>query len=89
MTKKTWDDLTQKRLWLVGRYRGPEVPAEGPPDQLAPWEFMGIFSAREKAIAACTDRLDFVASVDLDKREPEETLSFADIVYPAIEAERS
>lgn len=92
MTKQTWDKLAAQQLWLVGRYHGPEPPEDAAllrgtknPGVLAPWEFMGVFATREKAIAACSRRLDFVAPVKVDERAPEELEGFEDSFYPLTE----
>jgi hypothetical protein len=86
MTAKAWKEATNPTLWLVGRYRGPDppLPAQALPENgvLAPWEFMGIFTTREKAVEACTNRYDYVAPVRLDVREPEEATGFPDSFYP-------
>jgi len=48
------------KLWIVGQYREPN------------WDFQGVFSSEEKAVAACRTPLYFVAPADLDAEAPHE-----------------
>lgn len=84
MSKKQWDEMTS--LWLAGRYRGPESPTnEVPP----PWEFLGIFDSRAKAVQACKQDIDFVAPVKLNECAPDELSTFERAYYPLREAEQA
>jgi hypothetical protein len=51
------------------------------------WEFVGVFTTKEKAVAACTSPNHFVGPVLLNKRAPEETVSWPDSWYPKLEGE--
>ena len=51
------------KLWLCGQFR----PITGR------WEFQGIFSSREKAIAACRNENYFIQPVNLDDERSERT----------------
>lgn len=59
-----------KNLWIVGK--------DTPPD----WEFFGVFSTYERALAECRDEDFFIAPIKVDVSEPEETEVFEGIVYP-------
>lgn len=63
-------------LWIVGQIR------EG-----AQWEFQGVFSTEERAVAACRTEDYFVARVGLDAELPHETSEWtvADSWYPLAE----
>lgn len=52
-------------LWLVGQYR--ESAQAG-----VVWDFQGVFSSKEKAVAACRTSSYFVVSVEVDEEAPEE-----------------
>lgn len=64
-------------LWIVGRY--PEDPA-------LPWEFLGVFDSRERAIDACTGPRDFIGPAVLNRRGPEERIEWVAVEYPKAEA---
>jgi len=55
-------------LWLVGQSYMDYHPQA--------WEFVGVFSTKEKAIEACKTWRYFVASIWLDVAGPEETTPF-------------
>lgn len=92
MSVRSFRELTKVELWVVGRYRGPEPPADeqllrgDPPGVLAPWEFLGVFSSESKAVAACSQRLDFVAPAVLDERQPDEATGWPRAHYPLAKA---
>ena len=46
------------KVWIVGQYRAPS------------WDFQGVFSTEEKAVAACRDANYFVAPAELDAEVP-------------------
>jgi hypothetical protein len=64
-----------KKLWFVGQFKA-EV------EQGIVWEFQGIFSTREAAVAACRTENYCVQSVWLDEHVSDELRVFADCEYP-------
>ena len=58
-------------LWLVGQYKGGE-----PPNCL--WEFQGVFSTKDLAVAACRDGNYWICRVKLDESLPHETMVMTD-----------
>ena len=67
-------------LWLCGQYHKPD-----PVKNLA-WEFQGIFSTKEAAIAACRKREYWIAPIELDQEWPDETMDeFPGLYYPLAE----
>jgi hypothetical protein len=65
-------------MWLVGRL----ILDEGCNEDVLPWEFMGLFTSSAEAEAACTDWNDFVASVEINKKAPEQRETFENSWYP-------
>jgi hypothetical protein len=53
------------KVWIAGQRPGA-----------GEWELLGIFSSREKAIAACEESSDFVAEMELDQPFPREKVTF-------------
>jgi hypothetical protein len=74
------DDVQQPAdvMWLVGRV----IPDECGGDGVLPWEFMGLFTNSDEAVAACTNWYDFVAPVEINKRAPEQRETFENSWYP-------
>ena len=67
-------------LWLVGQYRKPDPVAN------VAWEFQGVFTTKEKAIAACRAKHYWIAPVELDQEWPDETMAdFPGMYYPLLE----
>ena len=58
-------------LWLVGQWRGDYE-----------WEFQGVFSSKEKAIAACRNNNYFLAPVYLNSECPDEKRGMPNCEYP-------
>lgn len=58
-------------LWIVGF-----VPKKGH------WEFQGVFSDEETAIAACFNERCFIAPATLDLRLPSEGVKWTGAYYP-------
>ena len=54
------------RLFIVGQVQGP-----GPCGTA--WDFQGVFSTEEAAVAACRDETYFVGPAELDQELPHET----------------
>jgi hypothetical protein len=63
-------------VWIVGQYTGNSLE----------WYFEGIFSTREKAIAACENEKYFICPVEIDAVK---TLPLAEAEYPLSKVERS
>lgn len=63
-----------KTLWIVGQIR-PEQHS-----QL--FEFQGVFSSKELAIAACRSQTYFVAPTMLDVEIPDEQSAWPGCEYP-------
>jgi hypothetical protein len=57
-------------LWFVGQVR-----FQGNDDVPSSWEMQGIFTSREKAIAACRNEHYFVCPVESDSPFPDGTMS--------------
>lgn len=60
------------RLWIVGKWRH-----EG-----EAWEFFGVFSSEEKALAACTSRDMFIGPAELDVALAEAPEPWPGCYYP-------
>jgi hypothetical protein len=71
--------MTVETLWIVGQYRSGE-------DLNAVWDFQGVFSSREKAIAACRDRNYFIAPATLDAALRHEPFEWEGCEYPLCES---
>lgn len=52
------------KLFVVGQVTNEELKT---------WDFQGVFSTEEKAVAACRDWTYFVGPADLDAEVPHET----------------
>ena len=63
-------------IYVVGRQRDPDEPRLG-------WDFAGVFTQWDLAVAACSDALDFVARVPIDPAGPFDANGF----YPHAEEE--
>ena len=58
-------------VWVAGQHHG------GPA-----WELLGVFSAEQAAVAACTTQDDFVGPVPLDTVLPVESVDWPGSYYP-------
>jgi hypothetical protein len=67
--------MEDKKLWLVGQYKSGEKGN-------IVWEFQGIFSTEEKAVAACKNFRYWVAPIIMDEECPDGTVSFENDYYP-------
>ena len=63
------------RVWICGQYKSGEFLN-------TVWDLQGIFSTREKAVAACRNENYFIAPVTVDEVVPDETTSFPGVEYP-------
>lgn len=64
-----------KNLWIVGQYRGMS-------DDGTVWDYQGVFSSKDGAIAACRSSDYFIAPVELDFEIPERAADWPGIEYP-------
>lgn len=64
------------KLWLCGQYRSGEKLTE------IVWDFQGIFSTKEKAVAACLNKNYFIAPIKLDEEIPDAPEFMPDVEYP-------
>jgi hypothetical protein len=64
-------------LWIVGQYRFGNTGA-------IIWDLQGVFSSKEKAIAACKSSTWFVARLQLDEELPEESVTMPDVIWPLL-----
>ena len=62
-------------VFVVGRVKGGEFPN-------VIWDLVGIFSSRELAVEACTERNDAVMPMVLDEKAPEEATLHPDCFFP-------
>ena len=46
------------------------------------WDFQGVFSSREKAVAACRDERYFVGPAELDEPLPNEQIEWSGCFWP-------
>ena len=60
-------------VWIVGQNR-PELDHR--------WELCGIYTAKEKAVAACLDESYFIGTVPLNTPAPDESTVFPEFEYP-------
>jgi len=70
-----------QQLFLVGKFIAQKT--EG-----IVWEFGGIFDTREAAETACYDDKYCVCSVALNQPAPQESVEFADCIYPLYRGEK-
>ncbi len=63
-----------QEVWLVGFYRKP-TSAE-------PWEVVGIFTDKTRALSACKDWRYFVGPATLDVLNPEEATEWPGMYFP-------
>ncbi len=59
--------MESKTLWYVGRARGGEFPD-------CVWDFQGVFSSEQRAVAASRDPTYFVSPIALDEELPHESM---------------
>lgn len=52
------------------------------------WECRGVFSTRKAALNACTDPLDFIGPVRMNKPLPHDPTPWPGAVYPFAEGEK-
>jgi hypothetical protein len=67
--------LNPMKLWIVGK--NVKETEHG-----IVWEFQGIFSDQEKAIAACHTEFYFLAPMELNRELPRETTVMVGGYYP-------
>ncbi len=62
-------------LWVCGQHRAKTT------DGIV-WDFQGIFSSRELAIAACKNRMYFIGPVSLDNPFQDARCEWPGVFYP-------
>lgn len=68
-----WQDGHHPTVWVLGQVKSQDGSV---------WEIGGVFSTREKAVAACSDPWDCVFPMKLDEVLSRETVESDDLVYP-------
>jgi hypothetical protein len=63
-----------EKLWLVGQAYTDYHPQA--------WELVGVFSTKEKAVAACKGRRYFVVPIELDFAASDETTPWPNCFFP-------
>ena len=63
---------TAKEVWIVG-----QVDING-----GQWQVQGVFSSKDKAIAACTKDTYFIGPVNLDEPLPDESTTWVGAYFP-------
>ena len=66
------------KLWICGQLKGKWCP-EG-----SVWEFQGVFSDKDKAVAACRTEKYFISSTILDEELPDKSCIPPEAQYPKI-----
>lgn len=61
--------------WICGQYKLDTAAGRI-------WEFQGLFSSRELAVAACRDSAYFIAPVVPDEQYPHKTCKWPGAIYP-------
>lgn len=64
-------------LWIVGKSLGPANT----------WEFQGVFDSEAQALAACRDRMYFIAPAVLNRPLPAARTEWAGLRWPVAESE--
>ena len=63
-------------LWIVGEYKGETQNVSHA------WDIIGIADTEEKAISFCTSDIHFIGPIELNKRLPDETITWPGCYYP-------
>jgi hypothetical protein len=63
--------MEHAQLWLCGQWRGDEE-----------WEFQGIFSSRDLAVAACLNENYFITPCYLDASRPYDQRGLPNCEFP-------
>lgn len=64
-----------KKVWITGKVKSEE--------EYLHWEFQGVFTTEEAAVAACVTDLHFVGPAILDNRLPEDNAKWEGSYYPS------
>ena len=67
--------MADQELWMVGQIKGGEFPN-------TIWDFQGIFSSQQLAIAACRNSSYFIVPVEADIELPETTIKMPNTYFP-------
>jgi len=65
--------MKKTKLWVVGKVNS---------ENYKEWEFQGVFSSKDRAVAVCKGPYWFVGPAMLDKQLPEESQSWPGAYYP-------
>jgi hypothetical protein len=67
--------------WIVGRHlKGAEDLETG--EHLVAWDFQGVFTSEDLAVAACRDDRYFVAPAKMNQQLPHDTAEWPGCYYP-------
>ena len=80
--EKSFSDIRSEinqlqNLWVVGQYRFGNTGA-------IVWDLQGVFSSKEKAVAACKADKWFAVKATLDQELPEDSVE-QEVVWPLLE----
>ena len=67
--------MAGRELWMVGQIKSGEFPNTA-------WDFQGIFSSQQLAIAACVHDNYFIVPVEVDLELPEATMEMPNVYFP-------
>jgi len=70
-----------RTIWIVGKRTGD------PWRESMTWEFQGVFSDREAAIAACRSEAYFVGPAEMDNALPDDCVPWNGAFYPLLEVD--
>lgn len=64
-----------QKLWICGKHTSGEFPENV-------WEFQGVYSTRDKAVAACRTAKYFIGTALLDETLPDQMYQWPDGEFP-------
>lgn len=67
--------INGRTFWIAGRFNVENLPNGN-------WEVLGLFDSENKAVEACSLWCDFVASLKLNEKLPEEATDWVGLYYP-------
>jgi hypothetical protein len=66
------------KVWIAGRV------IEWTDGDHAAWELHGVFDSKDKAVAACRTKQDFIGAVELNTVAPEASVDLPESEYPLL-----
>lgn len=69
------------QAWIVGRHLEDAEDAESG-ERLVAWDFQGVFSSEDLAVAACRDDRYFVAPAKMNQQLPHDAADWPGCYYP-------